>query len=469
MSHPESNHPAPSSRQNRSLWALLALTLLLRGGVLLLAPRAFEADPDGYRLIARNILEQGTFGYDGHLSAYRPPLYPVMLAPLMALGSYEPLGIGLLHVLLGVATVAIVVHVGRLWGLGRYALLAGALVAIDPLLLWQSTLVMTETPAAFFTVLGLWALTAAAQRPSAGRAILAGGALGVAALCRPTYLPWMASGALVLPWFAEGWTARLRILVVYGVAGAAAIAPWVVRNQIQYGKPIASTTHGGYTLLLGNNPWFYDYLRRGAWGTLWDGRELDRWWNPQASQATPAEELQSDQRAYQIAHETIRQQPSMFAYACLVRVGRFWSPLPHRTDVEESSAKRWARYAIGAGYVVEFALALIGLAAVLRGRLRSCHPERSEGSPRQSANEILRCAQDDKARSAPHDLAGAYAGRSRRFSWLSTWGWGLLLAAIFTAAHMLYWSNMRAPVMPIVALAAAAGVAHLAGKKHPRK
>jgi hypothetical protein len=297
-------------------------------------------------------------------------------------------------------------------------------VAIDPVLLWDSTLVMTETLAALFTALALWALSAASRRPTATRMIVAGATIGLASLCRPTYLPWLGVCALVLPWFAEGWAGRLKVLVVYCAGALVVLSPWIVRNQIQYGHPITGTTHGGYTLLLGNNPWFYDYLRNGAWAAVWDSQEFDRWWITKASRATPEKEIQSDRLAYQVAGRMIRSQPVMFVYSCAVHVGWLWSPLPHGIAAGEGLGSRWARYLVGAGYVVEWLLVLVGLAMIFR-----------------------------------------------RGRWLSTWGWGLQLVLVFTAVHAVYWSNirMRAPLVPVIALAAAAGTAELLGRGLRRK
>ncbi len=344
--------------------------------------------------------------------------------------------------------MAVVVDLARSWGLRKYSLLAGALVAIDPVLLWQSTLVMTETLAVYLAVLALWALTAGGPAVVSTtrivRVCLAGGTAGLAALCRPTFLPWMALCAVILPWFVAGWKERAKTFVVYCAAGAAVLAPWIIRNQIYFGHFIPGTTHGGYTLLLGNNKWFYDYLRNGASGTIWDANQLDHWWTTMASRATPEDEIRSDRLAYQVARETIRRQPAMFAYSCAVHAGRLWSPLPHRTDTHEGTTTHWARYAIGIGYTAEFVLALVGLVTVF---CRSQWRAYEVGIPMEGAPDLS------------------------AISWLSTWGWGLLLVAIFTAVHTVFWSNirMRAPLVPIVAMAAAAGAAQLWGKASRRK
>ena len=93
--------------------------------------------------------------------AYRPPLYPLLLTPCVLCGQQNArLAIGILHVALGFATVWLVYVLGRRWGLtDPTAAAAGLLVACNPILLAQSTQVMTETPAALLTVVGLLALT----------------------------------------------------------------------------------------------------------------------------------------------------------------------------------------------------------------------------------------------------------------------------------------------------------------------
>ncbi len=425
---------AQCARSRRSALSVLAglviLTLLIRGGFLAATPHALDSDPDGYRHLAENVAERGVFGYGDSPTAYRPPLYPLVLAPLVSM-PYTTTAIATLHVLLGVATVGLLYRLAGRWGLRSFSAVAAVLVVVDPLLLMQSTLVMSETLAALLVVVALLALTGAAQRPTAVRAALAGGAVALASLCRPTFLPWLALCAVVLPWFAETWNKRLRNFTIYLVAAAAVLAPWITRNYIHFGRPVAGTTHGGYTLLLANNPWFYDYLRSGEWGSVWAADELDQWWMTKASRATPAKELQADRRAYEKAWETIRRQPGMFLYACLVRVGRLWSPLPHRVDPQEQLSEQVSRYTVGLWYGVELVLALVGVVAVIRQgcppRLQLCRP------------------------SAP--------GSHRSPSWRRTWMWGILLAIVFTAVHSVYWSNlrMRAPLMPLVAMAAVLG------------
>ena len=277
-----------------------------------MARLSFEADPDGYRCLAENLVDRGIFGYGATPTAYRPPLYPLMLAPLVAMGNFATAAIGILHVVLGVATVALVYRLARAWQLGKFSIVAAALVAVDPLLLKQSTLVMTETPAALLAVVALLALTTAAMRPRSLTAAGAGAAVALAALCRPTFLPWMAVSALVLPWFVLAWADRLRIFAAYCLAASIVLSPWMVRNQIHFGRPIAGTTHGGYTLLLANNPWFYQHLQTESWRTVWPADALNQWWVAHTSRATPRDELDADLWAYDAARDGFARQRAEF-------------------------------------------------------------------------------------------------------------------------------------------------------------
>ena len=415
-----------STTRRIALVGLIAFALLARGGVLVFVPRALSADPDGYRALAENLLQHGSLGHGKIPTAYRPPLYPLLLTLGVLFGDASRVAIGLLHLALGVATVWLVCVLGRRWGLGNYSLVAAALVACDPILLAQSALVMTETLATFLAVLSLVCLTSAAERPSAPRAGAAGGCLALAVLCRPTFLVFTAVAALVLPLVAGTRPARLKTLAAFVTAAAAVLAPWVVRNLIQFGRPILTTTHGGYTLLLANNPSFYDYLRRGARGSVWDADPFIAGWAQDVARCGCADEVRNDRLAYAQAWENIRRRPGMFCYSCPVRVGRLWALVPHEVDTRDGPRGGWPRSAVGLWYLVEFLLVAVGASAGWR-------------------------------------LAAEQRSGRATAAWTSTWLWGLLLALSLTAVHSFYWTNMRmrAPLIPVVALAAAAGAAWL--------
>jgi hypothetical protein len=436
-----------TSRGIRDGLLLLIVALVIRSGALLVTPDALQSDPDGYRRLAENLVTHGTLGAENVPTAFRPPLYPLVLAGCVAMGECSRVAVGVLHVVLGVATVWLVWVLGRWWGLGRRgATLAALLVACDPILLKWSTQVMTETLAVFLVTAGLVTLTWVSQHPTGRRAMLAGAVLALGTLCRPMFLLWtIACGVALFVQNSRGLTApgrfaaSVRLLLSFALGVLLVLSPWAVRNQIQFGRPIITTTHGGYTLLLANNAEFYAWLRGGPWGDVWRSDQFDAAWD----RRKPHGELASDRAAYDEAWQTIRREPGTFAYSCLVRLGRFWSPLPHRVAADETPLGRLSRWAVAAWYVAEFFFAALGLVWCLRkGERRG---ERGEANPK---SEIRDPKSPFPLPPSPFPLQSP------------TWLWGLLLVLCLSAVHAVYWTDMRmrAPVMPVVALAAAAGI-----------
>lgn len=405
----------PRWSTSRGVLLVFLLAALIRAGALWLAPNALATDPDDYRRLADNLVQYDTFGRETAPTAYRPPLYPLLLT-----GCRTREAVGVLHVALGAAAAAIVFALGRCWGLGRWAAgLAAMLVACDPILVNQSTQVMTETLAALLAALALLALTWLDRRPTAAAAIGTGVVLGLAVLCRPTFLAWAAVLGAAWLWRGRRDAKEIRVAAFFLLGLLAALSPWAIRNGREFGRPIVTTTHGGFTLLLANNPEFYQWLRESRWGDVWRADRFNADW----AARRPNDEWQADRLAYSEAWRTIRREPGTFLYACCVRMGRFWSPLPHCTTNDESARRRAARWGVAAWYSVELLLAVVGLGLLVK--------------------------------------RGAM-GR--------VWIWGLLLAACFAAAHTLYWTDMRmrGPLTPWLALAAASTIGSV-GAKGPQR
>ena len=110
------------------LAAVLLVTLVVRGGVLWVLRGNLADDPDAYRQIAENLLRHGVFamGQSDHSqpTAYRPPLYPVVLSNLPDAGGHQVslAKVAVLHVLLGIGTVWLTWLIARRVGCAHRAL-----------------------------------------------------------------------------------------------------------------------------------------------------------------------------------------------------------------------------------------------------------------------------------------------------------------------------------------------------------
>ncbi|WP_425617316.1 phospholipid carrier-dependent glycosyltransferase [Anatilimnocola sp. NA78] len=457
------------------LVALLAFTLIVRGGLMMARFDQLQDDPDSYELIAHNMVRFATFSVDnpadvGEIrgdprpSAYRPPLYPVLLSNL-AIGKDLIIHSGAIaaaHIVMGIATVWLTWLIARALGLGWASDVAAVLVICDPILLNQQSLVMTETLAALCTVLAWGLLVRFHFDRNWWNAALAGGALGLAALCRPTYLPWfvlcvlisllMKPGKLVTdkPSAASNTNYRpnrqiaQRVLNALAmlIGGVGIISPWVIRNYQTFQQPLLTTTHGGYTLYLANNRHFYKYLRSDQTGLPWEPRTPTQWMgNSLAYQQSFRGERRTEIEAQvaagslnaddefalskfesSLARQAIQDDPAGFLLAAWYRVRQLWSPLPYKLSADESTGRMLLRYLTAAWYLAVYALAFVG-----------CY---------QLRGNLLR----------------------------SPWLYGVLLCFIFTGVHTLYWCNlrMRAPLMPIVAVIAAAGLLQISSMRNQK-
>jgi hypothetical protein len=149
----------------------------------------------------------------------------------------------------------LVAAIGRRLFDRRTGLVAAAVVALMPNLVFHSALALTET---LFIALALGAVLVVVRgdRGSPGLAALGGfGALtGVAALVRPPSLLFLPVLALA-GWWAAGWGWRrlAGAVAVTTVAAAAVILPWTARNLRQLEAPILISSNVGDNLCIGNN------------------------------------------------------------------------------------------------------------------------------------------------------------------------------------------------------------------------
>ena len=375
------------------------------------------ADRDAYRRLAQTLYATGTFGVldpQGQpvATAYRPPLYPWLLSWLQGFDS-DLLPIAILHSILGACSVMLTYRIALRLGLSDLqSLAASALVLFDPILLRQSTLVMTETLATFLGLFAWWLALFLDRNSTRGAAIGAaiglaiGATLGIACLCRPTALAW------ALLWGGSELRRNPLRASCLLLGCLLVLLPWWKRNQSEIGQGLWATTHGGYTLLLANNPILYEHWET-SWSRQWDDDRFHAWWQAKRLEENvraESDELASDALANALGWQSIRANPVLFFKACAIREGWMWAWWP-----AEHQAHWILRVAIGIWYAITTIAGFVGLIRLL-GR----------------------------------------AGSEPKFvCWLPA----LTLAVSLCLVHAVYWSNMRmrAPIIPVISLLAVYG------------
>jgi hypothetical protein len=197
-----------------------------------------KSDANAYLDLARNLA--AGHGYASvypqlglHATAFRPPLYPFLLAvPTWLFGPDALWAARALSLAFGVGVVALtVVFVHRVSTL-RAAAVAGAAVALYPPLLANDTVTLTE-PLSLLLLLAVL-ITLDRRQP-----LLCGAFTGLLILTRPNaYLVLAIAAVVLLRW--AGWR---KAVAMIGMA-AVVVVPLMIRNQVQVGTLRVATSDG---------------------------------------------------------------------------------------------------------------------------------------------------------------------------------------------------------------------------------
>lgn len=336
---------SPTPPKYRALAMIALLALVLRGALNLTQPSLSTDDADGYLAHARLIEREHSFlgPYTLQPTAFRPPAYPLLLAAAMAIGLSDPAAVLLIHALCTLLCLMATARLSSQLSFSpRTTIFTTLCVAIDPLLMRYSLQPMTEVPCAAILTMSLALCVAGRQSQGSRTALLlialSGLLLAFGALTRPTLLLLAVLLTLSLvpgrslmnaPSFSK-LAAAFRPALTFALAFVLGLSPWLIRNAVQFHAFIPATTHGGYTLALGNNEAFYRDVIRGKDTFPWDGSSLEQWQQASLQQATTegvnvASERALDAWYYQLALRSIRQDPTSFFQACRLRIRRFWA------------------------------------------------------------------------------------------------------------------------------------------------
>jgi 4-amino-4-deoxy-L-arabinose transferase-like glycosyltransferase len=216
--------PATKLRGDERVWTALGLELAA-------APPA-SFDP----------LQSGLLFY--------PPLHPYLIGLTYVLGGSLK-AFKLLQALLGAALVLAVACVGRRALGAKVGLVVAAFAAFYPELIWYSAHFWSEP---LFILLLWWGLERALAADDGGTGAAAAGGLllGLAALTREIPLYFLPILVAWLSW-RRGRQGVVRAAVL-AAATVATVAPWTLRNWVQFDAFVPVSTMGGRALWEANAP-----------------------------------------------------------------------------------------------------------------------------------------------------------------------------------------------------------------------
>lgn len=274
-------------------------------------------------------------------TAVHPPLYSVYLAAVSLVGGRSELTHRLASTLLGVACVVLVGLVARRLAGERAGLIAAGVAALYPNLWINDGVLAAESlyaPAIALVLLLAYRLW---DDPSRANAAWLGAGIAFAALVRAEAA--ILFVLLAVPLIVVVRDADLRrkvvLLALVGVAGAATLSPWVIRNLVTFDDPVLLSTGAGYVLEISNCDETYHGRMLGYWSTACD-RDHTWIYQPELTDAmTTAEREQAvrDASVLNARHEAdnerskreeglqyVREHLDRLPVVVAARVGRMW-------------------------------------------------------------------------------------------------------------------------------------------------
>ncbi len=326
---------------------LVAATLVKVAFVLAQGPASIELDAKGYWDLSELVM-QGDVLMMRDPIAYRTPAYPWFLAAVRTLAGQRSLAVivvlqGLMFIACTWLAAMIAAQVtGSPWAVPTTLLIG--LPAVSAIV-YPAT-VLTESLFTFLLMLNLLVVIAYQQKPTWIRGIFIGVTFAVTILIRPVAIHlWIAHLVFIVIRPAgsksradqPSVTLRQRSihLVMAMLAVAVLLSPWLIRNQMLFGKPFL-------TEFLGRNLWIVTFqdgsgagldlpttdpaenlkLRIGALAATDDWRFT--WFVSNALVASGLSDPATDRLMRQVSIDAIQSDPGPFAYKTVRRTINYW-------------------------------------------------------------------------------------------------------------------------------------------------
>ena len=219
-------------------------------------------DARAYLFAAAELVRTGRYPLATEPFYFRAPGYPVFLVAA-TLGHPDRIAWAKVanSILGAVAALLLAALSARIFRRRGVALATGIAAAVAPGFVFLATDVQSEPLFMVLLLASGWLLLVSSDRPSSSLAVLAGAALGLGALTRPSAL-------VLVPLLAASLADRRYPFRVRGHLAASAIvgflltlAPWTLRNAVVYRELVAVNDGGGSAFYQGNSDWMVRFYQ----------------------------------------------------------------------------------------------------------------------------------------------------------------------------------------------------------------
>jgi 4-amino-4-deoxy-L-arabinose transferase-like glycosyltransferase len=350
-------------------------------------PLWLGSDEPSFHNIAATLAETGRYAQrpDGPPTAFRPPGAILPLAAIYSVAGASPYLAFAYVVLCGAAIVVLVYRLALVvCADARVALIAAAIAALMPTLVFTSSGIWSEPQAILLTLLLLYLLVRAGGTDSPRQWAVIGLCAALTYLTRPSavfIVPFLIAGA----WLT---TQRQSRRLAIGLLVAALLIPigiWGVRNRIALGEFVTGATVAGEALYGSNNPVTagisppalavngdFDLYKEAA-----EGRYLGSWvpmtYIPGWTSDAGASELDVYHRQMGSARDFVVAQPAAWLRLLGYKLVRVLTVEPYAPSITNDVGLRRITHRIATVSEHWFFLAfgIVGLAILLRANPRA--------------------------------------------------------------------------------------------------
>ncbi len=225
-------------------------------------------DAAGYEELGINLLTGHGFSqaHIGGATAGRLPFLPIVISWIYGIaGQHEVLVRFVLSCMDSVTAVLIYLLGRKIYSAGP-AFTAGLVYAFSPFAFGECLQLSSEVPFTLFLLAGTYVLYIARNELRPRSLFMSGALLALATLTRPTSLYLPVFLAIVIFLQQKDLTQRIAKSLLFLMFFSLCFSPWIVRNLIEFKKPIPGGVGTGLVLLGSHNPdVFTDARRSGTW------------------------------------------------------------------------------------------------------------------------------------------------------------------------------------------------------------
>jgi hypothetical protein len=348
----------------------------------------YFGDSDTYWQLGKAIAAGKPYNYGGNY-IHRMPGYPALLSPLFLLYGSEPqvFAARMENIIFGVLTVfAVVLLAQQLFHNRNISLLAGFFVALDPLQIIMSVLVLSEAPFCLFMVLQLLFFALAWNSNNSNKFtyfIFSGLMYAAAVYCRPSWLCFVPFVMILetgrrfammlwvgMQFFPSDFSSRISrpapvaAVILSGtfitLIAALCLLPWWYRNYQITGHFVSTTLQAGPSLYDGLSP-----TATGKSEMLFAETFRDELLKEDSKRKTTFKdslEYRLNQKLNQIAWDWAKKHPDKALELEKRKFFRLWNFFPN----EESFSVTAARVAVFCSFSPVFILGLCGVIGSFR-------------------------------------------------------------------------------------------------------